>query len=408
MNAAVTKAELLPLAASGGVGGDAIVEFEPKFDSSFSGISTRYMQLQDGDRNAFSSSSNAAACTLAGGFTKGKASWEFQLIEDTTSQCSCFGMAIKPIVDFNYSSSLQMMLYRAFSGQRYNRGRAVSNPTMPKVNKGDRIRFDLDMDLGICNIAVNGRPCGIGFDGLKGLAIWPCAYAYSSNRTIRILSISGPPEFANGCRIIGVAGGKDDVGEIIEGSSGSVGVRVGPLGQYHRTLGALHLDVVPEAALYVPAGVLGRRGAEGAHPDDDAPEGVVAQVQIRSTDNGIDGDLPRQRPGQVGNAAAGMDADRLRTLRKKNVGAPDHSLSMRVPEEKECLRQVGGLSLAEYPVDAEGKEGEHDDSAESKVAEAEVLDDPDDPEGTNAGKSTIGDTSGAPSGPALRALRAAC
>lgn len=255
------------------------------------------MQLQNGDQDAYSQSSNATAFTLAGGFTHGKASWEFLLVNDTTSQCSCFGMGLKPIVDTNYSSSPQLLLYRSFNGQRYDRGRPLSTPAMPKVNKGDRIRFDLDMDQGTCSVAINSRPAGVAFTNLKGLAIWPCAHAYSSSRTMRILSIQGPPEFANGCGIIGVASGEvSDTGKS-QGSGGSMGVRVGPLGEYHRVAQALQLDAVPESALYVPAGVLGRRGAEGAHPDDDAAEGVVAQVQVRAPKDGIDGDLPRPRPG---------------------------------------------------------------------------------------------------------------
>lgn len=103
----------------------------------------------------------------------------------------------------------------------------------------------------------------------------------------------------------------------------------------------------------------------------------------------------------MGNAGAGMDADRLRALRKKNLSAPDHSLSMRCPEEKECLRQVGALTLASY------KPG--DDSPEPESKAAEKGDDPDaDSDEDEAKKSGKSEDSGAPTGAALRAIRASC
>ncbi len=46
----------------------------------------------------------------------GQASWEMKLEEDTNSQCTCFGAAIKPVRDCNYEKSKELIMYRAYNG----------------------------------------------------------------------------------------------------------------------------------------------------------------------------------------------------------------------------------------------------------------------------------------------------
>ena len=36
--------------------------------------------------------------------------------EDTNSQCTCFGAAIKPVRDCNYEKSKELIMYRAYNG----------------------------------------------------------------------------------------------------------------------------------------------------------------------------------------------------------------------------------------------------------------------------------------------------
>ncbi len=42
--------------------------------------------------------------------------WEMKLEEDTNSQCTCFGAAIKPVRDCNYEKSKELIMYRAYNG----------------------------------------------------------------------------------------------------------------------------------------------------------------------------------------------------------------------------------------------------------------------------------------------------
>ena len=71
-------------------------EFDPAFASA--GIS-----LSNGNKTATSSfGMHCYALLDIGPFVEGQASWVFKLDEDTTSQCTCFGMATKPVDGSNY------------------------------------------------------------------------------------------------------------------------------------------------------------------------------------------------------------------------------------------------------------------------------------------------------------------
>ena len=49
------------------------------------------------------------------GISEGKLMWEFRLDhDDEESQCTCFGLAIKPIESTTYDSSPQLWMWRAF------------------------------------------------------------------------------------------------------------------------------------------------------------------------------------------------------------------------------------------------------------------------------------------------------
>lgn len=139
-----------------------------------------------------STSGSHAVCLLThGGFTTGKARWEFRLEEDTNSQCVCFGAAIKPVRNCNYEKSKELWMYRAYNGYRYTLG-ACNSSTMAKVNKGDTIRLELDMDEGTMRVVVNEADQGVCFTGMQGYEVWPAIQFYSSGRIVRVLKLEGP------------------------------------------------------------------------------------------------------------------------------------------------------------------------------------------------------------------------
>jgi hypothetical protein len=84
------------------------------------------LSFSNGDKTVASVSSSGGshsyALLTAGPFFEGRAVWEFRLDEDTNSQCTCFGAAIKPVVTANYESSKEMWMYRAYNGHRYANG----------------------------------------------------------------------------------------------------------------------------------------------------------------------------------------------------------------------------------------------------------------------------------------------
>jgi hypothetical protein len=140
--------------------------------------------------------SHTHALLNCGPFTRGKASWEFLLKEDTSSQCTCFGAAIKPVTSSNYESSSSLFMYRAYNGNRYSRGVATALGTADneKVKKGDRIRFELDFDEGdgIMRTFINDMDRGVAFKGLAGLELFPAIQFYSSGRSVTLVRVEGP------------------------------------------------------------------------------------------------------------------------------------------------------------------------------------------------------------------------
>lgn len=158
----------------------------------------------DGKTVSSTTGSHSFALLTAGPFTEGRASWEFRLDEDTSSQCSCFGAAIKPVVTANYESSKEMWMYRAYNGHRYANGSNIASGRSDedKIKKGDTVRFELDFDEadGVIKMQINGKDKGVVFTGLKGKALHPAIAFYSSGRTITALSVEGPisaPSAAN-------------------------------------------------------------------------------------------------------------------------------------------------------------------------------------------------------------------
>lgn len=96
---------------------------------------------------------------------------------------------------------------------RYSLG-TCNNVTGMKVNKGETIRCELDMDAGTLRLIVNGNDLGVCFTGLsvrpyplplilvcydckcvtpQGYEVFPAVQFYSSGRTVRVLKLEAPP-----------------------------------------------------------------------------------------------------------------------------------------------------------------------------------------------------------------------
>jgi hypothetical protein len=151
------------------------------------------------------------------GFTEGRASWEFRLVEDTDSQvskqlsspahscrngvslvrllqCSCFGASIKPVTSSDYNNSPSFFMYRSYNGYRYASGSNIHSSGDTRVFKGDIIKFDLDFDEGdgVIKVTIKGVSKGPLFTGLRGKEIWPAVAFYGSARVVDIVSVEGP------------------------------------------------------------------------------------------------------------------------------------------------------------------------------------------------------------------------
>ena len=122
-------------------------------------------------------------------FSHGKGAWEFKLEHDTPNgECSCFGLVTLPVTSTNYEHSSSMWMYRCYNGNLYAKGSNLHRP-QSKVHPGDTVRFELDMDTGTCSISHNGGAPVQAFKDLTGLTVYPAIAFYSSNRSIRVLSV---------------------------------------------------------------------------------------------------------------------------------------------------------------------------------------------------------------------------
>ena len=120
---------------------------------------------------------------------RGKATIVWKLERDSANgECSCFGLAIRPVTNNNYERSNQMWMYRCYNGNLYARGRNLNRP-LDKVHPGDTVTVKVDMDAGTAMISRNGAPFRAAWDDLKGHTVYPTVAFYSSNRAIRVVSI---------------------------------------------------------------------------------------------------------------------------------------------------------------------------------------------------------------------------
>eukprot|EP00941_MAST-03F_sp_MAST-3F-sp1_P000038 g38.t1 len=144
--------------------------------------------ITEGGMSVSCTTGSNASILLDIGFTSGKAAWEFELAEDTTSQCTCFGAATKPVSNHNYERSPDLWMYRAYNGYLYNRG--TRDRTCRRIYKGDIVRCELDMDEGTLQYLINGEDQGIAFTNMNQFGeVFPAVAFYSSGRAVRLLKV---------------------------------------------------------------------------------------------------------------------------------------------------------------------------------------------------------------------------
>eukprot|EP00501_MAST-03F_sp_TOSAG23-6_P001428 GSMAST32.ASY1.ANO1.1484.1 assembled CDS len=142
------------------------------------------------------------------GFSSGSATWEMQLTEDTTSQCTCFGAATKPVTNHGYERSPDLWMYRAYNGQLYCRGVAHGRKCK-RIYKDDIIKIQLDMEAGTMRYFVNDEDQGIAFTNMSDFGeVFPAVCFYGSSRSVKILKVEGsgaiPPVYLSSLKPIGV------------------------------------------------------------------------------------------------------------------------------------------------------------------------------------------------------------
>ena len=229
------------------------------FDKS---ASSTGLVFSNGNRTVTSQSGTHSHALLGvGPFSSGKAAWEMKLDEDTHSQCSCVGVATRPVDNSNYEYSKSLWMVRAYNGNRYARGSVTHNGVEgDKIRKGDRVRFELDFDDadGVLRLWINDVPKGIAFSGLRGLALYPAVAFYSSGRAISVSWVEGKLP----------CGTSSSGGGLSSSSPSSSRTSGGPHSAYR--LGAQsgrYLSTIRPLDAHVgPGCTLGRNGALGFKP----------------------------------------------------------------------------------------------------------------------------------------------
>jgi hypothetical protein len=184
--------------------------------------------------------------------------WNMSLDEDTSSQCTCFGFAVKPLGRGSYDTNPSIYVVRAFNGQRYARGRAPTSEGGPytesSISRGATVRFDIDFDegdSGVCRLLVNGVSRGVAFTGFRGHRIHPVVAFYSNSRAVSILGMGGADD--------GTGLGTDPAAGKAGGSASSP-YSLGPPGSALALLGPLGFASPAAAAAARAGGLVGLPG----------------------------------------------------------------------------------------------------------------------------------------------------
>jgi len=168
---------------------DSISDIKAKFDKNTVSATSQSITLEEQGMLIRSTVGVNSSVLLDIGFKAGKAAWEMELVEDTTSQCTCFGAATKPVTDSSYERSSDMWMYRCYNGQLYARS-VSSGRKCKRIKKGNIIRMELDMDVGTLRYIVNGEDQGVCFTDMNRYGeVFPAVAFYGQDRAVRLLRV---------------------------------------------------------------------------------------------------------------------------------------------------------------------------------------------------------------------------
>lgn len=135
-------------------------------------------------------SGSASYALLNIGFSgRGKFAWEMLLDKDSDNdECTCFGIATRPVSNPHYASTENMWLIRSYNGQKYHGGAKYG--ASQKIRTGSTVRFVLNLDEASLQYAVDDGEMEEAFTGIdtEGL-LYPCVQMYSGKRGVRLIKV---------------------------------------------------------------------------------------------------------------------------------------------------------------------------------------------------------------------------
>ncbi|GAB1606906.1 hypothetical protein Ahia01_000973300, partial [Argonauta hians] len=112
--------------------------------------------------------------------TSGCYQWKFVIVkENSGNEGTCVGVSRWPVTDYCQSTTSDMWLYRAYSGNVYHNGE--QSVTLPGYSQGDYITVLLDMDAHTLSFGKNGEKLKVAFDDIDATELYPCVMFYSCN-----------------------------------------------------------------------------------------------------------------------------------------------------------------------------------------------------------------------------------
>lgn len=100
---------------------------------------------------------------------------------------TCFGAAIIPVLNSEYSTSPQLWMWRAYNGQLYSRGNSLSEK-IEKAHQGDIVRFELNCSNHELHLFLNDKEMTNFFTEVTG-TIYPAVTFYGSSRAVELIDV---------------------------------------------------------------------------------------------------------------------------------------------------------------------------------------------------------------------------
>lgn len=162
-------------------------------------ISGAYCVKITDDGISVSSQRKNSFAMMHAGLTSGVHAWELVLSHDKDGgECSCFGLAQRPVPSVGYADNQNMWLVRAFNGKLYHRGRLLEGKRASKCRAGSRVRLVYNANSGTLAYTVfpigsrSAVDCGVLLrdvvPDIPGAPLYPVVAFYSGGRQVDIAS----------------------------------------------------------------------------------------------------------------------------------------------------------------------------------------------------------------------------